>query len=163
MFGFFKKENNKENKIVAPVAGKVLDLSEVPDKVFATKLAGDGVAIECEGNAILAPADGILTLIFKTNHAFAITLDDGTELLVHIGIDTVKLQGEGFERVAEQGDKVKVGDPIIKIDEEFIKSQGYSLITPVLITNPEDVKIIEYKTGFNAKSGEDTLLTYTLK
>ncbi|AVQ44523.1 PTS sugar transporter subunit IIA [Clostridium botulinum] len=159
MFGFF----NREHKILAPVLGRVLELSEVPDKVFASKLAGDGVAIECEDNTIVAPANGVISLIFKTNHAFGITLEDGIELLVHIGIDTVKLEGRGFERLLQEGDKVKVGDPIIKIDREFIKSKGYSLITPVLITNPDNVKNIEYKTGFNAKSAQDILLTYTPK
>ncbi|AVQ37464.1 PTS glucose transporter subunit IIA [Clostridium botulinum] len=159
MFSFFKREN----KIVAPVLGRVLELSEVPDKVFASKLAGDGVAIECEDNTIVAPANGVISLIFKTNHAFGITLEDGTELLVHIGIDTVKLEGKGFERLLQEGDKVKVGDPIIRIDEEFIKSQGYSLITPVLITNPDNVKNIQYKTGFNASPGKDILIIYTDK
>ncbi|MFV3011638.1 PTS glucose transporter subunit IIA [Clostridium botulinum] len=159
MFGFFKKGK----KIFAPVVGRVLELSEVPDEVFASKLAGDGVAIECEDNTIVAPADGVISLIFKTNHAVGITLEDGTELLVHIGIDTVKLEGKGFERLLEEGDKVKVGDPIIKLDREFIKAQGYSLITPVLITNPDNVKNIEYKTGFNAKPGKDILIIYTNK
>ncbi|PIH05373.1 PTS sugar transporter subunit IIA [Clostridium combesii] len=159
MFGFF----NREHKILAPVAGRVLGLSEVPDEVFASKLAGDGVAIDCEDDIIVAPADGIISLIFKTNHAFGIILKDGTELLVHIGIDTVKLEGKGFERLSKEGDKVKAGNPIIKIDREFIKSQGYSLITPVLITNPDNVKNIEYKTGFNAKSGKDILISYTDK
>ncbi len=111
----------------------------------------------------MAPADGVISLIFKTNHAFGIILKDGTELLVHIGIDTVKLEGKGFERLLQEGDKVKAGNPIIKIDREFIKSQGYSLITPVLITNPDNVKNIEYKTGFNAKSGKDILISYTSK
>ncbi|AUM96621.1 TPA: PTS glucose transporter subunit IIA [Clostridium botulinum] len=159
MLSFFKREN----KIVAPVLGRVLELSEVPDKVFASKLAGDGVAIECEDNTIVAPANGVISLIFKTNHAFGITLEDGTELLVHIGIDTVKLEGKGFERLLQEGDKVKVGDPIIRIDREFIKAEGYSLITPVLITNPDNVKNIQYKTGFNASPGKDILIIYTDK
>ncbi|MBO0574054.1 PTS glucose transporter subunit IIA [Clostridium botulinum] len=159
MFSFFKREN----KIVAPVLGRVLELSEVPDKVFASKLAGDGVAIECEDNTIVAPANGVISLIFKTNHAFGITLEDGTELLVHIGIDTVKLEGKGFERLLQEGDKVRVGDPIIRIDREFIEAEGYSLITPVLITNPDNVKNIQYKTGFNASPGKDILIIYTDK
>ncbi|MBO0544491.1 PTS glucose transporter subunit IIA [Clostridium botulinum] len=149
--------------MVAPVLGRVLQLSEVPDKVFASKLAGDGVAIECEDNTIVAPANGVISLIFKTNHAFGITLEDGTELLVHIGIDTVKLEGKGFERLLQEGDKVRVGDPIIRIDREFIEAEGYSLITPVLITNPDNVKNIQYKTGFNASPGKDILIIYTDK
>jgi len=123
MFSFFKREN----KIVAPVLGRVLELSEVPDEVFASKLAGDGVAIECEDNTIVAPANGVISLIFKTNHAFGITLEDGTELLVHIGIDTVKLEGKGFERLLQEGDKVKTGDPIIRIDRELIMLKIYNI------------------------------------
>ncbi len=111
----------------------------------------------------MAPANGVISLIFKTNHAFGITLEDGTELLVHIGIDTVKLEGKGFERLLQEGDKVRVGDPIIRIDREFIEAEGYSLITPVLITNPDNVKNIQYKTGFNASPGKDILIIYTDK
>ncbi|MGO5066464.1 MULTISPECIES: PTS sugar transporter subunit IIA [unclassified Clostridium] len=159
MFNFLKKEKN----IFAPVIGKVLDLSEVPDEVFARKLAGDGIAIDCENDTIVAPADGVISLIFKTNHAIGITLKDGVELLIHIGIDTVNLNGEGFERLLQEGDKVKVGDPIIKINRDFIKSQGYSLITPVLITDPNGVKDIKYKTGFNVESENDIVITYTNK
>ncbi|WP_040214796.1 PTS sugar transporter subunit IIA [Clostridium polynesiense] len=158
MFNFFKK--NQE--IVAPVTGKVIDLSQVPDEVFAQKLAGDGVAIEPTGNEIVAPADGVLTLIFNTNHAFAITLKNGVELLIHIGIDTVALKGEGFTRLAEQGTKVKAGTPIVKVDKEFIEKAGYSLITPVLITNPEIVKDINGAVGTDAEAGKTVVIDYKM-
>lgn len=159
MFGFLKKDS----KFLAPVDGKVINLSEVPDPVFAEKMAGDGVAIDTTGNTIVAPCDGELSLVFQTNHAFAMTLKDGVELLVHIGIDTVSLNGEGFERLAEPGTKVKAGTPIIKIDREFITSKGISLITPVLITNVDSVKDITPVVGINVSAGVDTILTYKTK
>lgn len=154
MFGLFKKCF----ELVAPVSGRVIPLSEVPDEVFAQKMAGDGVAIEATGDVVVSPCDGTLSLIFKTNHAFALTTDSGIELLIHIGIDTVELNGEGFERLAEEGIKVTAGTPIIKIDREFIKSKGLSLATPVLITNPDNCKEINGLTGKNVEAGKDTVI-----
>lgn len=165
MFGLFKK-NKTEKKdtlnFVAPVDGKTMDLSEVPDPVFAQKMAGDGLAIDATGDVIVAPCDGDLTLVFKTKHAFAMTLDNGIELLVHIGIETVSLNGEGFEQLAEASTKVKAGTPIIKIDREFIKSKNLPLVTPILITNPDVVKSMDAKTGLDAKAGETVVLEYSL-
>ena len=163
MFGFFKKKKQDEAlNFVAPVSGKLIDLSEVPDPVFAQKMAGDGVGIDTTGDVIVAPCDGELSLVFKTKHAFAMTLDNGIELLVHIGIETVSLNGEGFEQLVEQGTKVKAGTPIIKIDRDFIKGKGLSLVTPVLITNPDSVKSIEAKTGVDAVAGETVIIEYGL-
>lgn len=169
MFGFFKKKKNKEVnevkeelKLVAAVSGKVLPLSEVPDPVFAQKMAGDGVAIDPSDDIVVAPADGELSLVFNTKHAFAMTLESGAELLVHIGVDTVSLEGEGFEQLAEAGTKVKAGTPIMKIDREFIKNKGLSLMTPVLITNPDsyELKAIE---NIDAIAGETTVIEYKAK
>lgn len=163
MFGLFKKNKKEEAlKFVAPISGKAVDLSEVPDPVFAQKMAGDGLGIDSTGDTIVAPCDGELTLVFKTKHAFAMTLDNGVELLVHIGIETVSLNGEGFEQLAEQGTRVKAGTPIIKIDRELIKSKGLSLVTPVLITNPDAVKSMDVKTGMDVVAGETVVLEYTV-
>ena len=159
MFGLFKKEL----KLIAPATGKTIDLSQVPDQVFAEKMAGDGVAIEVTGDTIVAPADGELTLVFKTKHAFALTLENGVELLVHIGIETVGLEGEGFEQLVEQGTKVKAGTPIIKIDRELIKSKGLSLITPILITNPDILGTITPVENIDTIAGETTVIEYTVK
>jgi glucose-specific phosphotransferase system IIA component len=159
MFGFFKKNY----KLVAPIDGKVIELSKVPDQVFAEKMAGDGIAIEPTGDIIVAPADGKLSMIFKTNHAFGINLSNGAEILVHIGLDTVALEGEGFERIAEEGQDVKAGDPIIKINREELISKGYSLVTPVLITNPDGFKDIVGSIGANVKAGSDEVINYKEK
>ena len=150
------------NALVAAATGDLIPLSEVPDPVFAGKMAGDGAAIMVKGDTIVAPADGELSLVFKTKHAFAMTLDNGIELLVHIGIETVSLNGEGFEQLAEAGTKVKAGTPIIKIDREFIKSKNLPLVTPILITNPDVVKSMDAKTGLDAKASETVVLEYSL-
>ncbi|SHJ45274.1 PTS system IIA component, Glc family (TC 4.A.1) [Clostridium cavendishii DSM 21758] len=159
MFGFFKKDL----RLLAPIAGKTIDLSQVPDAVFAQKMAGDGVAIDTTGDIVVAPTDGELSLIFKTNHAFAMTLEGGVELLVHIGIDTVTLEGEGFERLIEPGVHVKAGTPILKINRDLINSKGLSLITPVLITNMDSVKDINPKVGVTVNEGSDVIMTYKFK
>lgn len=156
MFGFLKKDI----KLIAPISGKTIDLSKVPDPVFAQKMAGDGIAIDSTGDTIVAPCDGELSLIFKTNHAFAMTLDGGVEVLVHIGIDTVSLDGEGFERLIEAGNTINAGTPIIKINREFIESNNISLITPVLITNPDSIKSITPLIDQSVIAGKDTIITY---
>lgn len=163
MFGFFKKnKRNSSLSFVAPVTGKTIDLSDIPDPVFAQKMAGDGLGIDSTGDVIVAPCDGDLTLVFKTKHAFAMTLENDIEILVHIGIETVSLNGEGFEQLVEQGTTVKAGTPIIKIDREFIKSKGLSLVTPVLITNPDITKSIDTKIGIDVVAGETTVLEYSI-
>lgn len=159
MFDILKKSF----RLIAPIDGKVILLSEVEDQVFAQKMAGDGVAIDSTGDIIKAPADGKLSLVFRTNHAFGMRLENGIEILVHIGLDTVKLEGEGFQRLAQEGQDVKAGDPVIKIDRKLVESRGYSLVTPVLITNMDKVKEINYKTGSNAVSGKDVVVSYKMK
>ena len=159
MFKFFKKEY----ALIAPISGKIIDLGQVPDEVFAQKMTGDGVAIESTGDIIVAPADGTLTLIFRTNHAFSMKLANGVDIIIHIGIDTVGLQGEGFERIATEGTKVKAGDPIIKIDREFILSKGLNLITPVLITNMDKISSLTLPENASVEYGKDTILTYKIK
>ena len=165
MFGFFKKAKKEENnslKLVAPVSGKVVPVDQIPDPVFAQKMAGDGVGIDATGDLVVAPADGEVTLVFKTKHAFAMTLSNGLELLIHVGIETVSLDGEGFEQLVEQGTTVKAGTPILKIDREFIKSKNLSLVTPVLITNVDAVKSLNPISGVDAVAGETVVVEYTV-
>ena len=170
MFGFFKKKKKDETitenrsndlKLVAPITGKSIPLSEVPDPVFAQKMAGDGLAIDPTGDVAVAPADGELTLVFNTKHAFALTTDNGAEILVHIGLETVSLNGEGFEQLVEQGTRVKAGTPIIKFDREFIKSKGLPIVTPVLITNPDAFTSIKAIENVDTVAGETSVIEYT--
>jgi PTS system IIA component, Glc family (TC 4.A.1) len=150
-------------KLVAPVSGKVIDLAEVPDEIFADKMVGDGIAIDSVDDTVVAPADGEVNLIFKTNHAFAMMLDNEVEILVHIGLDTITLGGEGFKRLVEEGQKVKAGEPILKVDRNFIKSRSCSLVTPVIITNHDIVNFTSMNIGNEVKAGEDIVLEYKLK
>ena len=156
MFGFLKKEL----KLIAPIDGNTIALSNVPDPVFSQKMAGDGAAIDSTGDIVVAPCDGELTLIFKTNHAFAMSLDNGIELLIHIGIDTISLNGEGFERLIEPRQTVKAGTPIIKINRQIIEKKNLSLITPVLITNPDSVKSIKPIINKRVTAGNDIIIIY---
>lgn len=137
MFNIFKRNTLT---LSAPFEGTLIDITEVPDQAFSDKLLGDGIAVHPETNICTAPCDGTITQIFPTNHAYGLTTDSGVEILVHIGLDTVNLKGEGFTRLVDINTKVKKGDGIIKIDFEYIKEQGISLITPLLITNMNLVK-----------------------
>ncbi|WP_099469783.1 beta-glucoside-specific PTS transporter subunit IIABC [Konateibacter massiliensis] len=134
--------------IQAPADGKIISLEKVDDEVFASGVTGKGLAIDPDGNIIKAPCEGEVTVVFPSKHALGITTADGVELLIHVGLNTVMLDGQGFENLVEKGDKVKAGQPIIKFDRELIQEQGYSLVSPVIITNADDVKdiIIEDKT-----------------
>lgn len=159
MLDFFKRTF----KLVAPVSGRVMDLSEVPDEIFADKMVGEGIAIEVTDDLVVAPADGEITLIFKTNHAFGMILDNDVEVLVHIGLDTISLGGAGFKRLVAEGERVKAGDPILKVDREYITSRSCSLITPVLITNHDIVTFTSFNIEGEVKAGSDTILEYKLK
>lgn len=150
MFGFLKR---KIRDIHAPVDGQVVALSSVNDEVFSQKLVGDGVAIVPMSNTFFAPIDGIVSKIFITNHAYSIKSDKDIEVMVHIGLDTVNLEGKGFERLVEEGDRVNVGKGIIKVDLEYLKSQDKDIITPVIILEGSDVKTIE-KIYNSVKAGD---------
>ena len=117
MFSLFgKKPKQGEDEILSIAKGRMFPLEEVKDEVFSKKMMGEGVAFELGEDQVCAPATGELTALFPTGHAFGIRRKDGVELLVHIGIDTVELNGEGFTIQAKQGDKVTAGDPIVKVD-----------------------------------------------
>lgn len=150
MFGFLKR---KVREVKAPVDGQVVGLDEVEDEVFSQGLAGDGVAIKPISGTFTAPIDGVVSKIFKTNHAYSIKSDKDLEVLVHIGLDTVALGGEGFERIAQEGDMVSAGDPIIQADLSYLGEHAKDTITPIIITDESDVKSIEKKANI-VKSGD---------
>lgn len=129
--------SSARHNLKSPLSGKVLPLSDVPDKVFSSGAMGKGIAIDPEKGELIAPADGEITTIFPTGHAVGLTTKDGIEILMHIGMDTVELEGQGFETFVKQGDQVKAGDLLVRFDIEAVKAAGYSVITPIVITNTE--------------------------
>lgn len=141
MFKFFKK--NDFFVLISPTKGKLLDITKVPDQVFAQKMIGDGFAVVPEENNICSPCDGTIIQIFPTNHAFGIKTKDGLEILVHIGLETVELKGEGFKRLKDVGEKIKAGEAIINVNFDYLKQQNKEIITPVVITNMEKIEAIE--------------------
>lgn len=140
MFGLFKK--NKES-YRSFGTGKVLSLTDVPDQVFSTKMIGDGFAIELTDGNVYAPVSGDVTLVFPTGHAFGITDANGVEMLIHLGIDTVELNGKGFKSVVKQGDKVSQGDLLTTIDLDYIKEQGKSVVSPFILTSGQSITLLK--------------------
>ena len=147
----------KNIKIMAPIVGKVQALSEVEDAAFSQGLLGNGVAIEPTVGKVVAPADGVLTTLFPTKHAIGLTTNDGVEILIHIGMDTVQLDGKHFTAKIAQGDQVKKGQVLVEFDIEAIKAEGYSLVTPIIITNTQDYADI-VETDQKIVSTDDTLI-----
>ena len=133
--------NNADTiEIIAPLSGEIVNIEDVPDVVFAEKIVGDGIAIKPTGNMMVAPVNGTIGKIFETNHAFSIESENGIELFVHFGIDTVELKGQGFTRIAKEGQTVKIGDPIIEFDLAFLEEKAKSTLTPVVISNMDELK-----------------------
>jgi PTS system glucose-specific IIA component len=135
-------------EILAAVSGTAVPLSEVADEVFAQGMAGEGGAIvPARSGEAIAPASGTLVKLFEGGHAFGIETDDGVELIVHVGLDTIELRGAGFEKVATEGDRVEAGQPIVRFDLEEIRAGGYDPVTPVVVTNPDEHPVSGVRTG----------------
>jgi len=132
----------KDNCVYSPMNGRAIALEEVPDKTFASGTLGQGAAIDPMDGKVVAPADGKVSTLFDSHHAVGLTLDNGMELFVHIGMNTVELGGEGFDAYVKEGDRVSRGDTLITFDIQTLKNKGYSVISPVIITNAEDFKEI---------------------
>ena len=162
LFDIFKKKEKIVVTIYSPVNGKVIELKEVPDEAFAQKMVGDGCAIEPDKGVICSPIEGQLMNIFPTNHAIIFETIDGLEMIVHFGIDTVKLDGKGFQKLREPG-PIKIGDEIVKYDLDDIKDGVPSTRSPIIINNVEKVDKIEVLSlGKIVKIGEP-IMKVTLK
>lgn len=143
-----QSEVNNNEKYISPIKGKLIPISEVPDQVFSQKMMGDGFAIEPEDGLVVAPADGKIINVFPTKHAIGFQTVGGREILIHFGIDTVNLKGEGFETLVNEGEEVKAGQPLLRADINFIKEHVPSIITPVVFTNlSEGENIVLEKSG----------------
>ena len=153
-----KKNVSGEKKIVAsPLKGEVKDLSTVEDEAFATGVLGQGVAIMPSEGKLYAPFDGEITAFFPTGHAVGMLSEDGIEILMHVGMDTVKLDGEGFTAKVAQGDKVKKGDLLLEFDMSKIKAAGYSVITPVIVTNSDQFADVVPSASGEVRAGDDLI------
>ena len=162
LFDIFKKKEKIIVTIYSPINGKVIELKEVPDEAFAQKMVGDGCAIEPDKGSICSPIEGQLMNIFPTNHAIIFETIDGLEMIIHFGIDTVKLDGKGFQKLREPG-PIKVGDEIVKYNLDEIKDNVPSTRSPIIINNMEKVEKIEVLSlGKIVKIGEP-IMKVTLK
>ncbi|MBR5178170.1 MAG: PTS glucose transporter subunit IIA [Lachnospiraceae bacterium] len=135
-------ENYDDNCVYAPLKGKAVLMADVPDETFASDVLGMGAAVDPSEGKVVAPADGEVSTLFDTHHAIGLTLDNGMEMLIHVGINTVELNGEGYKAFVSEGDRVTRGQTLITFDIPLIKSKGYKTITPVIITNADDYKSI---------------------
>ena len=149
---------NNEKKVIAPLSGKVIALSEVPDEVFSQKVLGDGAAIIPEHGKIVSPVNGEVSTVSETLHAYGFTSDDGLEILVHVGIDSVALKGAGFTAHVKEGDKVKAGDLVAEVDLDVLKKNNIPTITPVLVCDGADELVMTAATG-SVAAGKSVVLT----
>lgn len=144
--------------LVAPVSGKVVAIDQVPDEAFASKAVGDGLAILPTGSTVVAPASGTLVKIFNTNHAFCLETENGVEIVVHMGLDTVALEGKGFTRLAEEGSTVVAGQPVLEMDLVFLNANARSMISPVVISNIDDFAGLTLLAGETVVAGETRIV-----
>ena len=153
--------DGEEQCLKSILSGRVVPLEEVPDDVFSQHIMGDGLAVQPTDNTVVAPGDGEVTVVMEdSRHACGLTLDNGMELLIHVGIDTVDMNGDGFELFVHEGDKVKCGDPLIRFSPEKIKAAGHPDITVFLVTDEGNAADIHYLDNIDAKAGETTVITF---
>ncbi len=156
-----RKENTEEGKsqiVSVPINGEIVSLDRVNDAVFSQKILGDGVAIIPEEGKVFSPVNGVVSALFETKHAIGITSEEGIELLIHIGIDTVNLQGKYFTAHVDVGTQVEKGDLMISFDGEKIQKEGYDIITPVLIANMAQFTSIDVQKDGKAAAGEPLMI-----
>lgn len=153
-----ERDQAREITVLAPVDGDIVPLEAVDDPVFAQKMVGDGLAIMPTSDTVVAPVAGTLTQLFPTGHAAGITTPEGIEILIHVGMDTVELKGEGFTKLAEQGMEVEVGTPLIRLDLAKLQTTAKSLVTPVIITNMPKVEHLSKADAAPTRAGDSWLL-----
>lgn len=161
MFGFLKKKTAAATELKAMVNGEVISVTEVKDDVFSSCMLGKGIAIHPADGNVVAPIDGEVSVVMEgTNHAVGIKVSEGFDLLIHIGIDTVSLNGEGFTSYIKMGQKVKAGDKLITFDKDLVESKGLcSDVILIALDNPA-LPALTYNTGITAKAGETAVATW---
>lgn len=150
MLGF----KSKKVIIPSPLDGKVIDIKKLSDPVFSDDILGKGIAVMPESEQIVAPTDALVTMMFDTGHAVSLETDSGVELLIHVGIDTVKLKGTHYTICKNTDENVKAGDVLMKFDAKAISSEGYEIVTPVVVCNPDKFKSVSFAPEGLIKAGE---------
>ncbi|WP_108669182.1 glucose-specific PTS transporter subunit IIBC [Peribacillus acanthi] len=148
-----------EELFYSPIKGEIKSITEVPDAVFSEKMMGDGFAIVPSEGTIVSPVDGQIINLFPTKHAIGILSDSGREILIHVGIDTVKLKGEGFEAFVKENERVEVGQPLLKVDLEYIKHNAPSIMTPIVFTNLKEGETVELRKSGNVDLKEEHIIS----
>lgn len=154
MFGFLKKKE----VFLCPVDGKILPIGEVNDPVFSQEMMGPGFAVVPTSKVVVVPMDGEVVTVFPTSHAFGIKSKNGIEMIIHIGIDTVELNGKGFKPLVKQGDVVKAGDALVEVDFDVLKSEGKDPTCMIIFPNKEKFSII--KSHSNVTTGQDNMVIH---
>ena len=157
MFKLFRKKH--EPILFAPLEGRCIPIEQVPDQVFAKKMMGEGIAFIPTSNQVLAPCDATVSLIANTHHAIGLVNNDGMEILIHFGLDTVNYQGKGFKVHVEKNEHEKKGDVLITFDKDFFESENVSLITPMIITNTQQF-CLDYLKQDEKVTESDVVLRY---
>ena len=156
------KEVNKEIEIYAPLTGEYINIENIPDPVFAQKMMGEGFGINPTEGEVVSPIEGKVDNVFPTKHAIGLKADNGLEILVHIGLDTVQLDGQGFEILVSSGDTVQVGDPLLKFDLEYIRNNAKDVISPIIITNSDQTESIHVNDVKAVIKGETKVVDVTM-
>jgi sugar PTS system EIIA component len=158
-----KEEAVKTIQVMSPISGSAVDLSAVPDPVFSEKMMGDGIAIQPDEGVVVSPVDGEIMQVFPTKHAVGIRAKNGAEILIHIGLETVSLKGEGFETHVKQGDAVTAGDKLVTFDMTVISEKAKSTVTPVIITNTDQAASLKKLTEGKVERGITPVLEVTFE
>ncbi len=160
MFGSLKKmfeKNVQKLSVKSPENGTTISMSEVKDETFAQELLGPGIAIIPVDGKVISPIDGVIAMVFDTKHAICIQGDDDLEMIVHVGLDTVQLNGKYYQAYKKQGDQVKAGDVLLEFDLSEITEAGYDVTTPIVITNLGGYRITKCLTGKEVKAGDEVM------
>ncbi len=156
---FDKLFKAKDSTIIlgAPINGEAVPLTEVSDPTFGEEILGKGIAIKPEGNKVYSPTDGVVDLMFDTGHAVNLKSTDGVEVLIHVGLDTVSLKGEGFKTFKKTDESVKKGDLLIEFDKELLLEKGFDIIVPMVICNTDEYKEVKAIVGKSVAVGADVI------
>ncbi|MDO4679826.1 MAG: PTS glucose transporter subunit IIA [Aerococcus sp.] len=166
LFDFFKKEEAPSQKTIAihsPLTGQLVPLVDVPDQVFAGEMMGNGIAVQpkMKKQTVVSPISGEVVSVFPTKHAVTLQTNEGIELLLHVGLDTVELEGKGFTAHVKDGDTVKAGDDLLTVDFPSVDAAGYATVTPIVVTNASDIHGMALVASGSVDAG-DTLLMVTI-